>query len=226
MSESIEMYLLRIALLQQRTQPVPVPLLAQELSVSPVSANEMCRKLTDKDLVAYEPYKGVTLTSQGEVLAQRVLRHRRLWEVFFVEKLGIEPREAEEVACRFEHVTPDELAERLAEFLEYPTLSPQNKPIPAGDDDAHDARPVERLTALAAGAQGQIVNIDADKTTQEFLHHQGVLPGVMVKMLAVADNGSLFLQIGGQHLSLSGEIAESVYFTPVIEPEDLPIPVT
>lgn len=129
-SESIEMYLLQIALLQQHTQPVPVPLLAHGLTVSPVSANEMCRKLTGKSLIIYEPYKGVTLTPQGEKLAHRVLRHRRLWEVFLVEKLGIFPTEAEEFACRFEHITPTPLAEKLAAFLGNPTLSPQDEPIP------------------------------------------------------------------------------------------------
>jgi DtxR family Mn-dependent transcriptional regulator len=130
LSESVEMYLLRIALLQHNGQPVPAPLLAQELAISLVSANEMIRKLMDRGLVAYEPYKGVTLTDQGARLARRVLRCRRLWEVFFVAKLGIEPCKADEMACRFEHVTPDELAERLATFLEYPRFSPQNEPIP------------------------------------------------------------------------------------------------
>lgn len=122
LSENIEMYLLKIALLQTDNQPVPVPALAQELAVSPVSANEMCRKMVDRDLVQYEPYKGVTFTPQGSRVVRHILRSRRLWEVFFVDKLNFSPDEAEEIACRFEHVTPETLTERLAAFLGHPRL--------------------------------------------------------------------------------------------------------
>ena len=210
-SESIEMYLLRVALLQQGNRPVPVPLLASELEVSPVSANEMCKKLTEKGLITYEPYKGVTLTPEGELLARRVLRHRRLWEVFFVEKLELEPLEAEEIACRFEHVTPELLAERLADFLGHPAFSPQNEPIPVGSVSPL-AHPTQPLTALSAGMKGQIIALEADKTTQEFLRHQGLLPGVVAEVLAVADDG-LLIQLAGHRISLTQAVAESVMVT-------------
>ncbi len=210
-SESIEMYLLRVALLQEGNRPVPVPQLAQELAISPVSANEMCKKLTEKELVTYEPYKGVTLTAEGEALARRVLRHRRLWEVFFVEKLELEPLEAEEIACRFEHVTPESLAERLDNFLGHPAFSPQNEPIPAGSMSPL-TQPAQPLTTLTAGMQGQVVALEADKTTQEFLRHQGLLPGVVAEVLAVADDG-LLIQLADRRLSLTQAVAESVLVT-------------
>lgn len=209
MSESIEMYLLRVALLQRDAQPVPVPLLAQELAVSPVSANEMCRKLAEKGLIDYEPYKGVTLTAQGERLAHYVLRCRRLWEVFLVEKLGLEPQEAEAMACRFEHVTAEELTERLALFLGQPTLSPQNEPIPPGRQ-AGAERPMRPLTTLTVGEQGQIVNIVADEVSKDFLRHQGVSPGVRVEVLSVAADGSLLLETSGRRLSLARTMAGNV----------------
>jgi Mn-dependent DtxR family transcriptional regulator len=60
------MYVLRTALLQRDSQPVPLAHLAQELAVSPSSANEMCRKLTHEGLMTCEPYRGVTLTAAGE----------------------------------------------------------------------------------------------------------------------------------------------------------------
>jgi DtxR family Mn-dependent transcriptional regulator len=209
-SESIEMYLLRIALLQEIDQPVPVPRLAQELAVSPVSANEMCRKLAEKQLITYEPYKGVMLTAQGALLAERVLRHRRLWEVFFVQKLGIEPLQAEEMACRFEHVTPDELADHLNRFLGHPTHSPQNQPIPQGG--LFDAPAAQPLAGLTAGDQGHIVALNADDATRQFLQHLGLTQGSTVQVLAAADE-SLLLTAAGQPLSLTKEIAAGVAVT-------------
>ena len=212
MSESIEMYLLRIALLRTNGQPVPVPTLAQELSISTVSANEMCRRLVDKGLIEYEPYRGVTLTAKAEMLARRVLRNRRLWEVFFVEKLGIEPVEADEIACRFEHVTPDDLAERLAFFLGHPTLNPQNEPIPY-DDLPLLAWPIRSLATLPAGARGRIVGLKADETVRIFLWQQGLTPGVTVEVLAVATDGGLLLETSGRRLSLSKAVAVDIDLT-------------
>ncbi|MFC1976309.1 DtxR family transcriptional regulator [Chloroflexota bacterium] len=206
MSESIEMYLLRVALLQENEQPVPIPLLAQELSISPVSAHEMCRKLTDKGLIHYEPYKGVTLTEQGDALARRVLRRRHLWEVFFVDKLGFGPEEADEIACRFEHVTPDELADQLATFLESPESS-RNITLP---EDKATKRPTRPLASFTAGQRGRVIDITLDDVAKEFLHHQGIFPGGVIDVLAVAADGSLLLDVGSQHLSLSPTLAGGV----------------
>ncbi len=206
MSESIEMYLVRVAQLQQAGQPVPLSQLAQELSITSVSANEMCRKLTEKGLVAYEPYKGVTLTPDGDALARRVLRSRHLWEAFFVEKLGLEPTEADEIACRFEHVTPDHLADRLADFLDTPELSSDNY-----------GRQACRLAELTAGKQGRVVDLTAGNVTNTFLKQQGIVVGETVTVLGVASDGALLLEVSGQPMSLSNAVAQTVRVTTELE---------
>jgi DtxR family Mn-dependent transcriptional regulator len=206
MSESIEMYLVRVAQLQQPGQPVPLSQLAQELSITSVSANEMCRKLTEKGLVEYEPYKGVTLTPDGDTLAQRVLRSRHLWEAFFIEKLGLEPTEADEIACRFEHVTPDHLADHLADFLDKPELNSDNY----GRQACH-------LAELTAGKQGRVVDLTADNVTNTFLKQQGIAVGETVTVLGVAIDGALLLEISGQPMSLSYPVAQTVRVTTELE---------
>ena len=54
------------------------------------------------------------------------------------------------------------------------------------------------------------MNIDADEVTKEFLCHQGMVPGVVVEVLAVAVDGSLLLDISDQHLSLSQMLASGI----------------
>jgi len=215
-SESIEMYLVSIATLQAEEQPVPISLLAEQLSHSPVSINEMCRKLVERGWASYQPYKGVTLTVEGETLAEKVLCRRRLWEVFLVEHLGAEPQEAEAFACQLEHATEDDLAERLAAFLTYPTYSPQRKPIPSLFG-AGEERPARSLATLATGQCGQVINVVADEAVKEFLNGHGVCPGITLKVLAVAADGSLLLEISGRHLSLSRPVALSVDVAPLTE---------
>ena len=215
-SESIEMYLVSIATLQAEEQPVPISLLAEQLSHSPVSINEMCRKLVERSWATYQPYKGVMLTAEGEALAEKVLCRRRLWEVFLVEHLGAEPQEAEVFACQLEHATADHLAERLAAFLAYPMYSPLGKPIPclfgAGEE-----RPARALATLATGQSAEVTNVAADEAVKEFLNGHGVCPGITLKVLAVAADGSLLLEISDRHLSLSRPVALSVDVAPLME---------
>jgi DtxR family Mn-dependent transcriptional regulator len=205
MSESVEMYLLRIALLQDDDKPVPISVLAEELSVSPVSANQMCRRLEERGVVHYEPYRGVRLTLHGEAAAMRVLRKRRLWEVFLAEKLGLEPPLAEEIACRFEHVTPDSLAERLASFLGNPTLSPQHQPIPPSIGTAV-RRPRTPLSGLAVGSLAQVAQIDGDAALVAFMRDQGLVPGVTLKVLAAATGGSMLVEVSNHQIALAPEL--------------------
>ena len=118
-SESEEMYLITIAMAVEDGQqaPIPVPQLADALAVSRVSANEMVKKLDARGLIEYVPYKGAVLRPEGELIAKRILRRRRLWSVFLAEQLGLTPQAADAVACEFEHVTPADVAQRLSEFL-------------------------------------------------------------------------------------------------------------
>ena len=124
LSESMQMYLITIARLRDNGSPVPLSLLADTLSISPVSVNEMCRKLQDQGLVVYQPYKGALLTDVGDERACHILRRHRLWDVFLVDKLGFEYGEAHDIACQLEHATPDAVADRLDHYLDYPPVNP------------------------------------------------------------------------------------------------------
>ena len=208
MSEATEMYLLRISLLSQQNDPVPISQLAETLEVSPISANQMCRKLEVKGFVSYQPYKGVTLTPQGKAVALRVLRKRRLWEVFLAEKLGVSPDDAEEIACRLEHATPVDIAEKLADFLRNPRFSPQRQPIPPRDADSrrNEGQP---LAALSVGQHARITAISADDALNAFLRHQDIKPGAEVMILAIAEQAML-LHAGGQRITLHADIARQI----------------
>ena len=63
LSESTEMYLKAMLELSDRDK-VAVGRLAERLSVTPVSANEMVRRLSEQGLMAHTPYKGVALTTK------------------------------------------------------------------------------------------------------------------------------------------------------------------
>lgn len=212
-SGSIEMYLAAIATRQGQEQPVPLSHLADALSHSSVSVNEMCRKLVERGWATYQPYKGVTLTPDGMQLAEQVLCRRRLWEVFLVERLGADPLEAEAFACQLEHATPGDLARRLAAYLAYPVRSPQDEPIPCLYSP-HTSRPTPTLSSLAVGQRGQVIEVTADDVAQEYLCARGVLAGAALEVLAASSDGVLLIQNASGQLSVCRSLADRVAVQP------------
>ncbi|WP_162890872.1 metal-dependent transcriptional regulator [Suicoccus acidiformans] len=93
--------------------------IAQGLSVSPASVTEMLKKLAEEELVDLRPYQGVRLTDKGNDLATSLIRKHEVWEYFLVNALGYEKSEVHDIAEILEHSTPDDMAERLAEFIDY-----------------------------------------------------------------------------------------------------------
>lgn len=210
-SESVEMYLVTIAMLGEAglSGPVPLSRLAEDLSVQSVSANQMVRKLDEEGLLSYQPYKGVELTDKGQQKAQHILRLRRLWEVFFVENLGLSPTEADALACRMEHVTTDVVAERLSAFLGDPSVSPTGRSIPH-EESKTSIGSGWPLTDLNVGQTAEILSIQTDAVTQSFLQSEGLEPGVHLTLKALSSSGARLLSIAEKNISLSAETAAAI----------------
>jgi len=213
MSESEEMYLISIARLNEAGLDGPVPLsqLAIELDLAPVSVNQMVRKLEETGLVTYLPYKGAELTPAGRQAALRILRHRRLWEVFLVEELRFSPVEAEDLACKMEHILPDEAAGRLAAFLGNPAASPQGKPIPEALFN-DEVRCEVALGQLKVAETSRVTQIAADPATRTFLSAEGIVPDAQVTVLAISGEGAVLARTEpGKLVHLSGEVVKTIW---------------
>lgn len=213
LTESSQMYLLEIARLRKEDEPVPLSHLAEELSVSSVSVNEMCRKLQEQGLVIYRPYKGASLTPEGERQAYRVLRKHRLWEVFLVGKLGYAYEQAHEAACHLEHGTSDLLADRLDEYLRYPATNPLGQPIPR-PDDVSPMRKTLPLAKMSVGQEGHVVQYEEDESTpRNFLRERGLHLGSPLKVLVTTRDGILIETPKGQ-ISLARDLANAISVAP------------
>jgi DtxR family Mn-dependent transcriptional regulator len=205
------MYLITVAraIEDGRSEPVSMSHVAAQLDVTGVSANQMIRKLEARGYVDYEPYRGVSLTEQGRIVASSILRRRRLWGVFLSEQLGLSPARADEVACDLEHVTPDEVADLLSGFLGDPSSGPQGRAIPTGADET--SLPVTQpLSTIAAGARVSIVAIDLPEPLAAFVADQGLTPGVSIEVLGVGKRGDRLVAVDGACLHLGSDIASGI----------------
>ena len=213
LSESTEMYLKAMAEFGDRD--MTIARLAERLSVTPVSANEMIKKLGEQGLVSHTPYKGVNLTKKGREVACNVLRRQRLWEVFLYEHLKIEWAKIYELACSLEHATASEVTDSLDDFLGHPKTCPRGNPIP---DEKGAFTPLDAVTLreVPIGETVTILAINATSTdVLKYLQDKHLLPGQEVTLLEAAPmEGPLTLQVDGKEVALGLLLAEFVLVNP------------
>ena len=211
------MYLITVAVAAEdgQTGPLPMATLARALQVSPVSANQMVRKLAERGLVSYHPYHGVELRGAGWQIAGRVLRVRRLWATFLVDHLDMTPPEGDALACRMEHVTPPETAERLAVFLGSPVTGPMGRRIPPGSG-AEPAPDATVLADAAVGATVEVVSVATDQQTAQFLAAEGLERGSLLTVVATGTD-TVLVEKGCNRLHLDRSLAAAVLIRVVEE---------
>lgn len=130
LSDAIQDYLREIYKLGVSGDRVSTNALARGMGVSAASASAMVKKLAALSLVVHAPYRGVSLTQDGEQVALEVIRHHRLLELYLAETLGIDVGDVHAEADRLEHVLSEELEARIDEALGFPTHDPHGDPIP------------------------------------------------------------------------------------------------
>lgn len=132
LTQSEENYLKGIYKIAERTgdQNSSTNQIATELGTTAASVTDMIKKLSEKGLVLYEKYYGVSLSKEGSKIAIQLIRKHRLWEVFLFEKLKFSWDQIHDIAEQLEHVKSDELINRLENFIGNPKFDPHGDPIP------------------------------------------------------------------------------------------------
>ncbi len=117
-SAALEDYLERIYMLKKERGDVRVKDLAEYLGVKAPSVTEALTHLKARGLVSQEKYQGVHLTDEGLKIAKEVYARHCMLKKFFHEVLGVEEKQAEEDACRTEHLLARVTIGKLQKFME------------------------------------------------------------------------------------------------------------
>ncbi len=186
--------------------------IAKKLETKASSVTDMLKKLSDKGLVVYKKYQGVTLTEFGIKTAVNIIRKHRLWEVFLVEKLNFSWDEVHEVAEQLEHIKSPKLIDELDVFLGFPKQDPHGDPIP---DKEGNFKPIDKrlLTTLSENEKGICVGVnDSSSGFLQFLDKQGISLGVSIEVVEKEPfDGSLVIKVNNKVLSISNKIASNLY---------------
>lgn len=78
--------------------------IAARMNTKAASVTDMIKRLSEKELISYQKYKGVQLTTVGNTIAKNLVRKHRLWEVFLVNKLGYKWDEVHDIAEQLEYI--------------------------------------------------------------------------------------------------------------------------
>lgn len=206
-----ENYLKIIYHLSVISNPVQTNAIAEKMQTKAASVTDMLKKLSDKELVDYIKYQGVTLTEKGKLTAINIVRKHRLWEVFLVEKLNFKWDEVHEVAEELEHIKSNLLIERLDEFLEFPKVDPHGDPIPDQYGNFAELAFI-KLSKLKVNEKGTITGVS--EHSSPFLKHLeklGLTLGKKIEVLEIIDfDGSVELLIAEQKINISRDVAKHI----------------
>jgi DtxR family Mn-dependent transcriptional regulator len=186
--------------------------IAKSLETKASSVTDMVKKLSEKEVVLYIKYQGVTLTEFGKKTAANIVRKHRLWEVFLVEKLNFSWYEVHDVAEQLEHIKSPKLINQLDAFLGFPTHDPHGDPIPDKDGNVNTVDKI-LLSTFNKDESGVCVGVnDSSSEFLRFLDKKKITLGKKITVLEKEDfDDSLSIEIDGEKLSISKKIANNLY---------------
>ena len=116
LGESAEMYLETILLLEKKGKIRSVDI-AKKLGVSKPSVNKAVNSLKELGFVTQAIYGEVHLTDAGRERAQQVYTRHEILCDFLTNVLHISSENAENDACKIEHVVCEETINKIKEFM-------------------------------------------------------------------------------------------------------------
>jgi DtxR family Mn-dependent transcriptional regulator len=197
---------------KQDSQAVSTNAIARKMETKASSATDMIKKLSEKDFVAYQKYRGVKLTNNGRLTAAAVIRKHRLWEVFLVDKLHFSWDEVHDVAEQLEHIKSEKLTQELDSFLDYPTKDPHGDPIP----DSKGKIPSTKKLLLAKVNQSQsCICVGVKDSSSEFLQYldkYNIALGTNIDVLSKESyDESMTVKINNIKRLISKEVAQNLF---------------
>lgn len=179
-------------------------------------AEEADRKTLEKmqrdGLVAVKG-DSVTLTAEGEKLAEGAIRRYRLAERLLTEVLAVEEENIEKNACSFEHTLSAEVTDSICTLLGHPPTCPHGLPIPRGNccKKTSELKPiVQQLSVMNVGERGRIIFIASGSHMRlDKLGSLGIVPGSVIRVHQ--KKPAFVIQLGETTLALDPEIIKEIY---------------
>lgn len=217
LSSTEENYLKAIYKLSEKTaEAVSTNAIAARMETAAASVTDMIKRLSEKELIHYEKYKGVRLSESGKQIATQLIRKHRLWETFLVEKLNFLWDEVHPMAEELEHIQSEELVNRLDAFLGHPKFDPHGDPIPDREGNFASNNHIP-LSELPFGSRAIIVGVkDHTSTFLRYVEQLRLVLGTHILLLERFDyDQSMRLLVDEQHeVIITQKVSNNLFVNP------------
>ncbi len=190
--------------------------LAEALEVAPATVTGMLKRLSKDGYLDYTPRQGAGLTAKGLQAALEVIRHHRLLESFFVERLGMDWDQAHREAETLEHFISEEFENLIDAAMGHPELDPQGSPIPTREGEIR-ARAWPRLVDVATGREYIVRRVRHEKRELlQYVERLGLGPGARLRLVEIGPfEGPVSIEFNGGMLHLGNMAASALLVEPI-----------
>ncbi|HEX4868869.1 MAG TPA: metal-dependent transcriptional regulator [Acidimicrobiales bacterium] len=210
---AFEEYLEAVYELREAEVDVIQARIAERLMVSRPAVSEMVKRLDSEGLVSMRDGT-ISLTVDGERLAQSVVRRHRLAERLLTDILGLSWADAHQEAGKWEHVISTPVEQAIIRVLGDPTTCPHGNPIPGADYVPPATRPLSEVTVGEAFVVTRIPEeLEFAPGLLEFLEGADVVPGRTGTITAASPDGTTTVEIDGRHIGIGAFASQRILVT-------------
>src|SRR5918999_4398731 len=198
-------YLEAIYELEEEGRRILQARIGERLGLAPATVSEGMKRLVSEGYITVEGARDISLTEEGRVVAEALVRRHRLAERMLTDILAIPWHLCHHQAEDWEKVMTPEVEEAIFARLEGEPTCPHGNPIPGADSAipwsdlkaVADLRPAEtaRLTRL-------LEDIELDSDVLRYLEEHELMPGNDLTLLDRGPDGTLTLEVNGRRVAL------------------------
>jgi DtxR family Mn-dependent transcriptional regulator len=187
--------------------------IADRLMVSRPAVSEMIKRREAEGLVAID-HSAITLTRDGQRLAERVVRRHRLAERFLTDILELSWADAHQEAGKWEHIISEPVEAAIVRVLGNPTTCPHGNPIPGADYHAPAAVPLSDVTVGGGFTVTRIPEeLEFSPGLLEVLEDADVVPGRTGTITAASPDGTTTVEVNGRHIGIGAFASQRILVT-------------
>jgi DtxR family Mn-dependent transcriptional regulator len=188
--------------------------LAEWLDVSPASVSEAVKRLTRHGLVETGGNRRLRFTTEGQHVAEALVRRHRLAERFLVEVIGLPWHLAHDEATTWGPAISERVEGRLIEMLEDPATCVHGNPIPGSRRpvDQSGLRPLHEIDPETLVTLERLTeDLELELDVMRYFEESGLMPGARIRVLAVAPDGTMTLEVAGEKVGLGAHLADNLW---------------
>jgi DtxR family Mn-dependent transcriptional regulator len=209
---SKENYLKSIAEAESEGETVIAATLTRWLNVSAPAVTMAIKRLKRDGLIRVGKEGQITLTADGQEIANRLLHRHHLIERMLTEIFGMEWYKVHDEAEQLEHAVSADFERRLIDKLGKGEACPHGNRALMDKPEDRRRRGLRPLDEAEPNQRLRVVSVfERDRKLLEYLEGLGLRPGVMLDIQARNYDETLTLRVNGKPLQLGRPAASKVW---------------